>query len=254
MFRIFIILLLMPFGVSSQIKTDTELLKKAYLNKDESIFLEQFPKTFEPFKATFGWDDTANGPTPLYENANSYIDYFFKLVTRPKFSSYKNTIINIAVTAIWEADGVNYFHKHLHDLVETDKSFVLLLKELDKKQISSFWRFYFDLEQLTYSPKLTAILDESMRKESLAFFNALQNECKNESVSDHVPITFKVFDKDGYTNLRREKNTSSEIIERLKSGNHISVLDKTGSWWYIETINKKLGFIHKSRIVLANPQ
>jgi hypothetical protein len=58
----------------------------------------------------------------------------------------------------------------------------------------------------------------------------------------------KIQDPDGYTNLRKDKNTSSEIRQKIKSGEHIEVLENTGDWFLVKTNEGKEGFIHKSRI------
>ncbi len=55
-------------------------------------------------------------------------------------------------------------------------------------------------------------------------------------------------DNDGYSNLRKDKNSASEILQKIKSGEHIDVLDNTGDWYLIKSKEGKLGYVHKSRI------
>ncbi|WP_336687145.1 SH3 domain-containing protein [Chryseobacterium bernardetii] len=55
-------------------------------------------------------------------------------------------------------------------------------------------------------------------------------------------------DSDGYTNLRKDKTPTSEILQKVKSGEHIEVLDNTGDWFLVKTKEGKEGYIHKSRI------
>lgn len=57
-----------------------------------------------------------------------------------------------------------------------------------------------------------------------------------------------IHDSDGYTNLRKDKNTSSEVVEKINSGEQIEVLDNSGDWWLVKTKNGKQGYVHKSRI------
>ncbi len=57
-------------------------------------------------------------------------------------------------------------------------------------------------------------------------------------------------DLDGYTNLRKEKSSSSQIIEKIKSGENIEILDNSGDWWLIVTHKGNTGFVHKSKIVI----
>ncbi|KQR94384.1 hypothetical protein ASG01_00400 [Chryseobacterium sp. Leaf180] len=58
----------------------------------------------------------------------------------------------------------------------------------------------------------------------------------------------KIQDPDGYTNLRKDKDKSSEILEKIKSGSHIQVLDNSGDWLLIKTKEGKQGFVHRSKI------
>jgi len=55
-------------------------------------------------------------------------------------------------------------------------------------------------------------------------------------------------DLDGYTNLRRDQNASSEILQKVKSGEPIEVLDNTSDWFLVKTKEGKEGYIHKSRV------
>ncbi len=71
---------------------------------------------------------------------------------------------------------------------------------------------------------------------------------KISTLSNSKFTTNKIQDPDGYTNLRKEKNTSSEILQKIKSGEHIDVLDNTGDWFLIKTKEGKKGYVHKSRI------
>lgn len=56
-------------------------------------------------------------------------------------------------------------------------------------------------------------------------------------------------DSDGFTNLRKDKTATSEILQKIKSGSAIDVLDNTGDWWFVQTKEGKKGYVHKSRIV-----
>ncbi|EKT3967236.1 SH3 domain-containing protein [Flavobacterium psychrophilum] len=245
-----LLLLLVSCNNKAQDSNNTKLLKKAFIAKDEKVFLENFPENFENFKSTFGWNDTLDKPNILYNDTNEYIDYFFKLVSQSKYNSYKTKIVNIAVNGKWEADGVNYFHKNLQNIIETDKKFVLLLNKLDENKINSFWNFYFDKEDLKYPKELNLVLDESMRNKSMLVFEKIKKERSHDSenVSKNKQNKFEIFDIDGYTNLRIDKNSSSKILDKLISGEEIKILESVGDWWYIKTKADKIGYVHKSRI------
>ncbi|SNR31310.1 SH3 domain-containing protein [Flavobacterium sp. ov086] len=66
--------------------------------------------------------------------------------------------------------------------------------------------------------------------------------------SSNNNITYKIQDADGYTNLRKEKNSTSIIVEKVKSGEKIEVLDNSGDWWLVQTNSGNKGYIYKSKI------
>lgn len=59
---------------------------------------------------------------------------------------------------------------------------------------------------------------------------------------------FTVQDADGYTNLRKDKNSSSQILQKINTGEQIDVLDQNGDWWLVISKERKKGYVHKSRI------
>ena len=67
--------------------------------------------------------------------------------------------------------------------------------------------------------------------------------------SNENPLTYKIKDPDGYTNLRKEKNATSIILEKVKTGSKIKVLDKTDNWWLVITKAGNKGYIFKTKIV-----
>ncbi|MFH7015050.1 hypothetical protein [Flavobacterium sp. FlaQc-47] len=212
-----ILILLISCNINAHNDFDISKLKKAYLEKNDEKFIESFPGNFGNFKSVFGWNDKLDKPNALYDEANEYIDYFFKLTSESKYNNYKIKIINIAIDGKWEADGVNYFHKKLQAITESNNEFVLLLNGLDENKINSFWNFYFNKENLQYSQKLNLILDKSMRNKSMSIFEKIKKEkdLNPENIARNEQTKFEVFDKDGYTNLRADKNSSSKIIDKV---------------------------------------
>ncbi|MET3027802.1 SH3 domain-containing protein [Flavobacterium sp. UW10123] len=58
----------------------------------------------------------------------------------------------------------------------------------------------------------------------------------------------KISDSDGFTNLRKEKNTSSEILQKIATGTKIEILDNSGDWWLVQTKERKKGYVYKTKI------
>ncbi|MFK7001443.1 SH3 domain-containing protein [Flavobacterium oreochromis] len=80
-------------------------------------------------------------------------------------------------------------------------------------------------------------------KEAIKYFETSSQENIGEDL-------YVINDKDGYTNLRKGKSSSSEIIGKINTGTEIFILDENDKdWWLIETTIGEQGYIHKSRIV-----
>jgi hypothetical protein len=61
-------------------------------------------------------------------------------------------------------------------------------------------------------------------------------------------VVFCIQDSDGYTNLRKEKNASSEILQKIITGSQVEVLDKSDNWWLVKTKEGKKGYVYKTKI------
>ncbi len=59
---------------------------------------------------------------------------------------------------------------------------------------------------------------------------------------------FIIQDSDGFTNLRKEKNSSSQILQKINTGEQVEVLDQNGDWWLVVSKEGKKGYVHKSRM------
>lgn len=89
------------------------------------------------------------------------------------------------------------------------------------------------------------------RFEKASFFNYSLIKNATEAYKVFNPNgqkDYKIQDPDGYTNLRKDKNTSSEILQQIKSGESIDVLENQGDWWLVKTNEGKQGYVHKSRV------
>lgn len=79
-------------------------------------------------------------------------------------------------------------------------------------------------------------------------------EDKNSRINDIEQLLAKFYsanlihDTDGYTNLRQGRNSSSAIVEKIKSGAHVKVLDNTNRWYYVESMTRNKGYIYFTKI------
>ena len=62
------------------------------------------------------------------------------------------------------------------------------------------------------------------------------------------PVTYKIKDVDGFTNLRKGKSKESAILQKIPSGEKIQVLDKTDDWYLVKTKAGNQGYVFKTKI------
>ena len=57
----------------------------------------------------------------------------------------------------------------------------------------------------------------------------------------------KINDPDGYTNVRKDKSSKSDILFKVYKNKIFKIIDNSGNWWLIEYDGKK-GYMYKNRI------
>ncbi|MFC3161049.1 SH3 domain-containing protein [Chryseobacterium arachidis] len=77
--------------------------------------------------------------------------------------------------------------------------------------------------------------------------NDRDKKCRTEK-QDLAQQKYLIQDPDGYTNLRMDKNTSSKILQKINSGENLTVLQASGDWYFVKTNAGKKGYVHKSRL------
>jgi hypothetical protein len=68
-------------------------------------------------------------------------------------------------------------------------------------------------------------------------------------MSEENEISYgKVIDPDGYANLRKDKSSTSVVIEKIKSGERVEILKDSENWWLIKTNSGNKGYVYKTKI------
>ncbi|WP_213068630.1 SH3 domain-containing protein [Flavobacterium columnare] len=77
------------------------------------------------------------------------------------------------------------------------------------------------------------------------------SDIENPAESEYTKRGY-IEDKDGFTNIRKDKNSSSEILGTVKTGSEIEIIKKNGEedWWFVITQDGKKGYVHKSKIIV----
>jgi len=106
--------------------------------------------------------------------------------------------------------------------------------------------------------KESSIISKKINKENkgydergeLIFYDDKKSRAEEIFILLRKKYNYKIFDKDGYTNLRDDAMNSAYILGEIKSGTHVNIIDnKDQKWLYIETSNGRKGYVHRSRIV-----
>ncbi len=90
-------------------------------------------------------------------------------------------------------------------------------------------------------------------------------DINNKKIIDNIDINIKDFnyhnfennsssitrinDSDGFTNLRKAKSTTSTIIEKIKTGETVEVIEQSDDWYLIKTKAGNQGYVYKTKIV-----
>ncbi len=82
----------------------------------------------------------------------------------------------------------------------------------------------------------------------LAFFIKVFHTIKNNNDQNSEIKKYYIQDSDGYSNIRKDKNSSSEIVGKVKSGEEIDVLDDSGNWWFIQAKSGIKGYVYNTKI------
>lgn len=69
-----------------------------------------------------------------------------------------------------------------------------------------------------------------------------------DNIFDYIQNTYTIQGPDGCTNLRQKKSASSEILQKIKSGEPVEIMDNSGDWILVKTREGKEGYVHYSRI------
>jgi uncharacterized protein YgiM (DUF1202 family) len=102
---------------------------------------------------------------------------------------------------------------------------------------------------LSYLNKRNKKIDENV----IVFFEQDEKTFKiiNEKLKRNNKDIQKGFinDSDGYTNLRKESNKKSKIIQKINTNEEVVILDNSNDWYLVETKEKNIGYVHNSRII-----
>lgn len=123
--------------------SNIQRLKEAFENKNEGLFLEQFPSDHEQFMKYFGWNYKTDQPNELYEESYAYIDYFFNLLSQEKYRKFESKLVGIAKNGSWQEDAINFFQDAALAYIKNRERYGLI-EDLTFDEAKSVLFFLFD--------------------------------------------------------------------------------------------------------------
>ncbi|MBX2906684.1 MAG: hypothetical protein KF744_11640 [Taibaiella sp.] len=109
----------------------------------EKEFFKEFPSSYKELNSLYGFEKDT--PSILYYKAEDHILRFFSTANSVSDTVFFRRIIAIALDGHWDADAINYFQNRLQEqIIKRLGLTVYLLRKMPKKDVKSFWFFYFD--------------------------------------------------------------------------------------------------------------
>ncbi|MCS4302312.1 SH3 domain-containing protein [Chryseobacterium sp. BIGb0232] len=136
-----------------------------------------------------------------------------------------------------------------HATLEKAIAYLLQLGFIDKEDIDiQSDKSYLLLNNIYIShPELK----QSFQKNKYYGYASLEKYSKDYGLlygGNQEKIYLTIIDPDGFTNLRKDKSITSQVLQKIKSGEQIEVTDQNGDWWFVTSQDGKKGYVHKSRI------
>jgi len=141
------------------------------------------------------------------------------------------------------SDVIRMIDKNPNDYQDSNYCIAYLMNELAYSGVLG------DLESIfNKNPKFIKTLESNnyYGLEKLKEYTTIIYE--PEISSDEVQIIYKINDPDGFTNLRKDKNTTSSILEKVKNGEIVEVIEQFGDWYLIRTRIGNEGYVYKTKI------
>lgn len=204
-----------------------------------------------------------------YRKDQDIIDFLFKKTQGDLSDTYAYALFfgRDGVVGNWELRK-ELFENYLDIYPKTDIYESGFITSLIDKDNSDYIKKYegnrdedisFLLEKIIYQARKRGNLKDGAVNSVLERFpNYLNTLKKNHAfgyplLNDYIRQNpslpnYLIQDTDGYTNLRKEKNTLSKILEKIKTGDEVSVIDASGDWWYISTKEGNMGYVHRTKL------
>jgi len=138
------------------------------------------------------------------------------------------------------------FNEEIDDAVQNERE-----KFWDKK--IDFCQSYLDIEEKEMNfidERESKECDRKLLNEVLGHTTQGNKKETNKSHSNNtkkVSLYGEINDPDGYTNVREDKSSKSDILFKVYKNKRFKIIDNSRNWWLIE-YNGQQGYMYKDRI------
>lgn len=117
----------------------------SYFNdRNYSSFMTEFPETYVDFLSLYGFDLDKGKAAPFYYDSYKHINFIFS-DSLLNDTRYFEKIFNIATSAKWDADAINYLQDNLITFIMDNPQYVYnFIKKYSEKDIKNFFIFILD--------------------------------------------------------------------------------------------------------------
>lgn len=214
-----------------------ELVKTFGFDKNNTILKYAFSNT--NFRNKFDVKEL------IFEERNHTYILREHLVDKIREIEYNNQIIN-AFSETIQGDFYYTLSDIIKDIADTpndyknnEYSIAFLLNELALSGITGYIDYFYE----NYPFYKKNILNNDFYN-----FKMLKKYTEKVYENNDLEAMYYIQDPDGFTNLRKEKNSKSEIVQQIKNGEKVEVLNEEGKWWLIKTQKEKQGYVYYDRV------
>lgn len=221
-----------------------DLVKTFGFDKDDNILKFVFGNV--DFKNKFALKEL------IFEEKDNLYTLRNHLVKKIRKVEYNNQIINSFSETI-QGDFYYTLSDIIKEMADTPNDYknnnyttAFLLNELALSGITGYIDYFYE----NYPAYKESIINNGFYNLKMLreYTEKVYENNKSNLDNNDISIVNYIQDPDGYTNLRKEKSTKSEIVKQLKNGEEVEVLNTSDKWYLIKTREGKEGYVYYDRI------
>lgn len=221
-----------------------DLVKTFGFDKDDNILKFVFSNI--DFKNKFALKEL------IFDEIDNQYTLRDHLVKKIRKVEYNNQIINSFSETI-QGDFYYTLTDIIKEMVDTPNDYknnnytiAFLLNELALSGITGYIDYFYE----NYPANKEIIINNAFYNFKMLreYTEKVYENNKSNLDNNDISIIYYIQYPDGYANLRKEKSKNSEIIQQLKNGEKIEVINNEGNWIQIKTKEGKEGYVYYDRV------